>query len=92
MFDRQEIRIAETVDAKKAKLADEQAWALLVQSREIVVGSGKKILVFTPSASNKQNILQHCLGRTGNLRAPAVKVGNRIIIGYNDDMYQKYLG
>lgn len=92
MFDRQGVGITETVDANKVKLADEQAWEVLAGSREIVVGRGKKFLVFTPSASSRNEILQHCLGRTGNLRAPALKVGSRMIIGYNDDMYQKYLG
>jgi len=92
VFDRQKIRISETVDAKKLKLANEQAWNLLKKGREIVVGRGKKFLVFTPSESNKNEILSQCLGRTGNLRAPALKIGNRYIIGFNEDMYMKYIG
>jgi len=92
VLDGQKIRISETVDAKKLKLANEQAWNLLKKGREIVVGRGKKFLVFTPSESNKDEILSQCLGRTGNLRAPALKIGNRFIIGFNEDIYLNYLG
>lgn len=92
MFDGQKIRISETVDAKKLKIANEQAWNLLKKAREIVVGRGKKYLLFTPSESNKDEILSQCLGRTGNLRVPALKIGNRYIIGFNQDMYQKFVG
>lgn len=92
MFDGQEIPISETVNAGKVKIADDEAWSLLQRAREIVVGRGKKYLVFNPSGSNKEEILKNCLGRTGNLRAPALKIGDRYIIGFNEDMYREYLG
>lgn len=92
MLDGKKIRISETVDAKKLKLAHAQAWNLLKKGREIIVGRGKKFHVFSPSETNKDVILSQCLGRTGNLRAPALKIGNRYIIGFNEDMYLKYIG
>ena len=92
MFDLQKIPITETVDANKTKLADEQVWNVLKNAQELVIGSGKKFLLFTPSETNKDEILKICLGRTGNLRAPALKIGDRYIIGFNEDMYRKYVG
>ena len=92
MFDREKIVIRETVDARKEPLADNDAWKLLQNSEEIIVGRGKNYLSFKPSKTNKSEILENCLGRTGNLRAPALKVGNRFIVGFTEDMYAKYLG
>lgn len=92
MFDRDQIEILETVEARKVQIADDKAWKLLKTANEIVVGRGKKYLVFTPSEKVKGEILKQCLGRTGNLRAPTLKIGSRYIVGFNEDMYQKYIG
>ncbi len=91
MFDGQQLSITEKVDAKKQKLADDEAWDFLKKAREIVVGRGKKYLVFTPSKKNREEILKQCLGRTGNLRAPALIIGDRYVIGYTEEMYKKYV-
>jgi hypothetical protein len=32
------------------------------------------------------------LGPTGNLRAPAIKKGDRVLIGFDRDAYAKLLG
>ena len=92
MFDRKHIEINETVKARKVKIADDQAWEVMKNAEEIVVGRGKKYLVFTPSIDNKVEILNQCLGRTGSLRAPTLKIGNRYVVGFNEEMYQKYVG
>ena len=92
MFGKQAIEIKEAVEARKQQITDETAWKLLEGAKEIVVGRGKKFLLFKPSATSKAEILNNCLGRTGNLRAPALKIGNRFIVGFNEDMYAKYLG
>lgn len=92
MFDQEQVEILEAVDARKEKIADADAWKVLKSAKEIIVGRGKKFQVFTPSGENKEEILSQCLGRTGNLRAPTLKIGNRYIVGFNEDMYQKYVG
>ena len=92
MFDQEQIEVQEAVDARKEKIADADAWEVLKSAKEIIVGRGKKFLVFTPSEENREEILSQCLGRTGNLRAPALKIGNRYVIGFNEEMYRKYVG
>ena len=81
--------ISEEVDAKKATLADDAAWNAVKNAKRIYVASGKKILEFSPTADNKDEILKKILGRTGNLRAPALRRDNVFFIGYNDDLYQR---
>lgn len=92
MFEKQKVEIKESVDARKQPIADENAWALLKEAKEIAVGKGKKTLSFSPSQGNREEILGNCLGRTGNLRAPTIKLGTKIIVGFNEDMYSRYLG
>ena len=91
VFDKHKIGIKETVDARTEPLADNDAWKLLQTAEEIIVGRGKKYLVFKPSTTTKKDILQNCLGRTGNLRAPALRIGKKFIIGFTEDMYAEYL-
>lgn len=81
----------QTVEARKQKIEGEDAWNLLVQAEEIIVGRGKKSIVFHPATDHRDEILKAALGRTGNLRAPTLKVGRRYLVGYNEDMYNQYL-
>ena len=83
---------AEAVEVRKQKIQDDEAWNILSSSDETVVGKGKKFRLFTPSQDNKEKILKACLlGRTGNLRAPAFKIGNRMIAGFNTDMHAQFI-
>lgn len=84
--------IKETVDARKESIPAEHAWDMLKKAEEIVIGKGKKYLRYEPSQENKAEILANCLGRTGNLRAPTLRVGRRFIVGFQEDMYRDYLG
>ncbi len=54
---------------------------------KIKVASGKKILDFSPEAVSSEEFLKKALGRTGNLRAPTVKKGDTLYIGFNETMY-----
>ncbi len=91
MFDERQIDIDETVEARKQKIADNDAWNLLAGAAEIVVGRGKKYQVLRPSEENREEILRLCLGRTGNLRAPTLRIGDRLLVGFNEAMYSEYL-
>ncbi|GAB4341343.1 MAG: hypothetical protein Kow0089_15620 [Desulfobulbaceae bacterium] len=92
MFEEKAVDIAETVDARKEPRTADTAWEILRDAAEIVVGKGKKFVRFDPKTDSREEILAACLGRTGNLRAPALRVGNRFLVGFNDEMYREYLG
>ncbi len=91
MFAAKNITITETVEARKQKIAGDDAWEILSGSSELIVGRGKKFQTFDPASDDKEAILKVCLGRTGNLRAPTLKMGNRIVVGFNDDMYEQFV-
>ncbi|PIE59642.1 MAG: hypothetical protein CSA32_02975 [Desulfobulbus propionicus] len=91
MFAEKNIAITETVNAGKEKITGEDAWELLKQADEIIVGRGRKYVVFEPGATNKEEVLKQTLGRTGNLRAPTLRIGKKLIIGYSDEMYAQHI-
>ncbi len=92
MFDEKGITITEAVEAGKQKIEGDDAWNILASTDELIVGRGKKFQTFDPKSDDKEAILKVCLGRTGNLRAPTLKMDNRIVVGFNDDMYAQFVG
>jgi hypothetical protein len=80
------------VDARKEAFAAEEAWKLLAGVREILVAKGKHFQVFDPSKDSKEAILAQALGRTGNLRAPALLIGDRLLVGFSDSLYAQISG
>lgn len=92
MFAEKGIEITEAVEARKQKIEGDDAWAVLGSAKELVVGRGKKFQIFDPKKDDKEPILKACLGRTGNLRAPTLKMSGRVVVGFNDDMYEQFVG
>lgn len=71
----------------------EAALALLDGMRELFVAKGKKVLRFDlkkerPADAELMDLL---LGRSGKLRAPAMRRDGRLIIGYNQDLLAETL-
>jgi hypothetical protein len=58
-------------------------------AEKVCVGRGQKVHVYLPSAASKDQIMNEVLGRSGNLRAPALKIGNSYYIGYNEVMIKE---
>jgi len=55
-----------------------------------VVAKGKKITTFDMKSDppDTATLLKHLLGPTGNLRAPTMQVGKRLLVGFNDEAYR----
>ena len=92
MFTNKKIVPTEITDARKEKIEGDDAWNLLGSAKEIIIGRGKKYVVFHPATDDQEVILKQALGRTGNLRAPTLKIGDRLIVGFCDEMYSQYVG
>ncbi len=83
--------VVEQADARKEKIGADAAWEMFGEYETIRVGKGKKYVEFAPVEKNKEALLKAALGRTGNLRAPTLKMGDRLIVGFNVDMYDRFL-
>jgi hypothetical protein len=56
---------------------------------------GKKVETFdlsAPDHPDEETILGHLLGPTGNLRAPTLRVGDTLLVGFNEEGYRQVLG
>ncbi len=60
---------------------------MVAGAERIYVASGKKIIEFTPQKNDAAEIEKKICGRTGNLRAPTLKIGNTFYVGFNEEMY-----
>ena len=86
------MKIDELVDARKNVIKADGAWELFQGADSLHVGRGKKTVLFTPDPALQEEILKVSLGRTGNLRAPTLRVGKVLYVGYNDEMYKELMG
>jgi len=62
--------------------------------RRFVAMRGKNIVDFdlTKERPDDETLLKHLIGPTGNLRAPTVRVGDTLAVGFNEEAYRKLLG
>lgn len=78
------------VDAKKEVYNGDAVWDLVAGAEKVYVASGRSIVEFDPATADKDEMLKKITGRTGNLRAPALKCGGVFYIGYNAEMYNNF--
>lgn len=78
----------DSLDAK-AKLGREEALKLASQVSTVIVAKGKKVIRFSMKKNrpDDETLLAHMLGPTGNLRAPTVRKGKTLLVGFNEDSY-----
>jgi arsenate reductase-like glutaredoxin family protein len=84
------VEVTDTVSASK-KLGEKEARGLIREARSIVVAKGKKLDEFEGGKASKE-IVEKMLGTTGNLRAPTIVVGDKLVVGFNEEVYAKVLG
>jgi hypothetical protein len=44
------------------------------------------------SPPTDDELIQYLLGPTGNLKAPTLRIGQTLLVGFNDDAYRSVLG
>jgi len=70
------------------KLARREASELAKQASKIIVAKGKKISEFAGGKAGK-NVVDAMLGPTGNLRAPTIRKGKTVLVGFNEEMFEQ---
>ncbi len=78
----------ETVPASK-KLGRVEALAMSREAQRLVAAKGKKVTRIDLTQDNPADdtLAGLMLGPTGNMRAPTMRVGQTIIVGYNDQVF-----
>ena len=61
---------------------------------DLYVAKGKKVLHMdlTDDRPSDDDLLGLLLGRSGKLRAPAIRTGTRFVVGYNAEILETTLG
>ena len=73
------------------KLKRDDAADLASQVRTVIVCKGKKVKIHEVNGEPSDEIVDDMLGPTGNLRAPTLKVGKTLLVGFNEEQYQNVL-
>ena len=83
----------ETVPSSR-KLGRTEALAMARQAQRLVAAKGKKVsAIDLHSAPPADDVLAGLLlGPTGNLRAPTMRVGQTVLVGYNDHVFTDIFG
>ena len=68
-----------------------EVWARIKTADSIHVARGKEVDVFNPNASPQDAVLKAVMGRSGNLRAPTLQLGDAFFVGFNAKLYEAVL-
>ncbi len=85
------IKVLERSPASQ-KLQETDARTLLKSANKLIIAKGKKITEFKLGSRIPKEAVQAMLGPTGNLRAPTLRVGKYLVVGFNEEAYGSVFG
>ena len=67
---------------------------MVASANQLLVAKGKKVVKvdLKKDKPTEEEILKLILGPTGNLRAPTLRVGKKLVVGFNEEMYASVFG
>ena len=88
MLDATKARVAATRLAKKDPLSEKDVRGLLKEVDEVVIAKGKS----ARTVPAREATLEDLRGPTGNFRAPMMRIGRRLLVGFHEESLLKELG
>ena len=87
------VSVGEQADAKKATIKGAAALDVLDGVDHLYVAKGKKVehVDLKKGRPDRATLLGLLLGPTGNLRAPTLRKGRTLIVGFEEETYRKVL-
>ena len=87
------MQVVTQVDAKKATLRGDAALGALKDVDDLYVMKGAKVVHVDLRGTKpaKAELLGLLLGPTGNLRAPTLRRGRTLLVGFNAETYARVL-
>lgn len=82
------------MNASKDRIGADDLARVFAGASEVVVAKGKRLTVFAPGRKDfdRAAFAAAVLGPTGNLRAPAVRIGKTWLIGFHEEAYGERFG
>jgi arsenate reductase-like glutaredoxin family protein len=87
------VGVAAETDARRAPIKGDAALGVLKDVDQIYAARGKRVVHVDLKREKppRADLLGLLLGPTGNLRAPALRKGRTLIIGFDDTTYRRLL-
>lgn len=87
----EEIPVALQVNAKKSILAEAEALKFAGEADELYATKGTKVvhLNLKQERPDDETLLKLMIGPSGKLRAPTLRVGKTLVVGFDDATYRK---
>ena len=79
-------------DAKKKTRGADGARELLKEADEVYIAKGKNVAHYVLKDAKPDDVVPMMLGPTGNLRAPTLRKGRTLMVGFNKETYEKLFG
>ena len=82
------------MDAKKQTVKGERALDVLAGVDELYAIKGKRVVHadLRKARPDRAALLELLLGPTGNLRAPTLRKGRTLLVGFDEATYRRVLG
>ncbi len=92
-LDEHAISVRDTVNARKESIEPDAAFSMLQQIDQLHVVRGSKVYDFTLSnlPAQRAELEPFIIGRSGSLRAPTVRVGRTMIVGFERQLFERVL-
>jgi arsenate reductase-like glutaredoxin family protein len=86
--------VQDRTDATKDRRGRDQALAMAKTADKVIVTKGKKIVTFDMKKTppDDDTLASQLLGPTGNLRAPTLRLGKTLLVGFSVQAYDEILG
>lgn len=86
--------MSDKASALEQRFGRAEALALARGMDQIIAARGPKLVFFDMAQSppSDDTLLKHLLGPSGNLRAPTIRRGRCLFIGFHPEELQKFLG
>jgi len=83
----------EVVDARKVKVGKPQIAQILRGTHLIVASKGNSTIQFNlrEEPPVEKILYENLIGPTGSLRAPAIRLGRTLVVGFNEESWAKAL-
>ena len=85
--------ISETVNARQQKFEGAAAVTFVRQADEVWIAKGKNVrrIVFQNESISDDELIKLITGPTGNLRAPTIRRGRKLFVGFEAEQYAAFL-
>ena len=91
LLEKHGLEAKETVNATKAKLGPDEALKVIRGAEQLLAARGKSLVEFDLKRDrpSDEELLKKLIGPTGTLRAPTIRSGKTVTVGYHETLLEK---